>query len=268
MDGKVQDVTLTVGGGGPNGAAVNITLPFRAASVSVDNLTNQYVFVAGSVQRWVRPGLTGVVLPMFGSNKAQARFETPPGQTAPAQIAGQVARLVFSEIPLPSDAGLVTEPSTVRTYGPMQCAVPAAVVFTQLFLNNDGVSALIVPIHDGWISRVYMTLSAANADPNFGNNLSITKNTPVPPPGPGIAFGAPVNGQAIVVPYGGPVQPGYNPAGNQQFSDTQDMADPGTTGPGSPDVVAGDALRFWNGSLATFAAPGAILSAYIEITDR
>lgn len=264
MNGQTQDYTLTVGGGGPNGAAINVALPFPAQSVAIDNLTNQYVLIGGDVQRFVPPGRSGVVLPMFGSRKAQASFTSPPGQTAPpAAVNGQIARLVFSELPLPNDRGIDPATGLVRSYGPFIWTAPPAGGNAQLTLP-DGTQRIIVP-NDCWISRIYGTLAIdCIAGPIV---TTYTKNQfggAV-----GISFPAPVPLTNILFDqFGAPLA---NPT-NNHFWNYSGLPPSPARFPGwdSNMLVAGDFVAVFGVTLGGFAPFGAgqVYSVYLETTDN
>ena len=79
---------------------INVGLGFRAAEVQIDNFSDQYIYVADAAT-WCPPQTQGYVLPLIASPTARAEWNTtlgtPPGITAAAVVAGQVAVLTFRE---------------------------------------------------------------------------------------------------------------------------------------------------------------------------
>lgn len=74
-------------------------LPFKAASIRVDNLTNQWIFIP-SLRIYIPPDFFGTILSANAMSQLTVVFEAPPGLVNPAPTAGTIVNVIAHKEPL------------------------------------------------------------------------------------------------------------------------------------------------------------------------
>lgn len=97
----------------PSGGSLDAQLSFLANTVVVDNGTNQYLYL-GPSGRIINPYSHTVVVPLPSTEKATAKFITPPGIIAPPVKVGESATLhyISSGLPAASAQSTFSPPAT------------------------------------------------------------------------------------------------------------------------------------------------------------
>lgn len=251
---RMETFTIVTGG-----AALDASLSFRATAISIDNYTNQWVYIP-SLDRFIPPGRVNYSLPLDGTTRARAQFLTPPGQTAAAVVAGQVARFVYADVPLPSDSGQQLEAGKLRTYGPFVRVNPAALLVASQCFLADTVTDRVVLLSDCVITRLYMTASAPIAAAAAAS-WELTKNGAVPPAD--IVWPAPISGP--LVPFDS-ANPTSTPPLLAFFANFPSLVALGS-GATSNVCALGDFLQAFLNTNAAWGPAVDTLSLYIETTD-
>lgn len=82
-----------------------IALPFKAKSIRVDNLTNQWIFIP-SLRLFVPPDWYGAIFTVNGLQQITIIFQAPSGLVNPAPTANTIVSIVAHFERLPDVAGV------------------------------------------------------------------------------------------------------------------------------------------------------------------
>lgn len=83
----------------------SVALPFKAKSIRIDNLTNQWVFIR-SLRLWVPPDWYGAVFSCNGIQQVSITFMPPPGLTDAVVTPNTVVSIVAHFDRVPDVAGI------------------------------------------------------------------------------------------------------------------------------------------------------------------
>jgi hypothetical protein len=107
VQGRVDVAYLSVG------QVLEKQLGFNCRGVTVDNLTNQWLFIAEAFA-YCPPYVSGRQIPLQGTQKVSVKYATPIGFTQQQSIAGQQAILRFTENLVSPVPGIPVAPAAVR----------------------------------------------------------------------------------------------------------------------------------------------------------
>lgn len=82
-----------------------VSLPFKAKSIRIDNLTNQWIFIT-PLRLFVPPDWYGAIFSANGAQQITITYMPPPGLVNPAPTANTIVNIVASFERVPDVAGV------------------------------------------------------------------------------------------------------------------------------------------------------------------